>query len=187
MYLMDIQTLSDRAEIADLLALYCRGVDRRDEATLRSIYHEDAIEDRSEGQFIGPAQKWVGWALSVIPVFDLTQHTILNSLVEIEGDTAYGETYFNAYHRFGDPEKSSDESSKTDDIKWPESGMEMILAGRYLDRFERRDGVWKIAYRKMVCDWVRTQPIADQWFDENPSAYRSVPHISDARLDSNKG
>lgn len=183
---MDIQTLSDRAEISDLLALYCRGLDRRDEATLRAIYHEDAIEDRSEGQFIGPAQEWVGWALSILPVFELTQHTILNSLVEIEGDTAYGETYFNAYHRFAAPEKSDEKNAVNEDIpediKWPEGGTELILAGRYLDRFERRNGVWKIAYRKMVCDWCRTQPVADQWFEENPTAYRSVPHISDARL-----
>lgn len=180
---MDTQTLSDRAEIADLLALYCRGLDRRDEATLRAIYHDDATEDRGEGLFIGPAQEWVGWTLSVLPVFALTQHCILNSLVDIEGDVAHGETYFNAYHRFEAPAEGEDRSGIPEDIAWPEGGTEVILAGRYLDRFERRDGVWKIAYRKMVCDWCRTQPVADDWFGDNPTAYRGVPHISDARLD----
>jgi len=185
---LNIQTLLDRAEITDLLGLYCRGLDRRDEATLRSIYHDDAIEDRGSGLYIGPAQEWVGWTLGVLPVFTLTQHGILNILIEVDGDVAHGETYFQAYHRFGDDGQSQKDEAlaaqgvSSTDLVWPEGDSEVILAGRYLDRFERRDGVWKIAYRKMVCDWCRTQPVADDWFRENPTAYRSVPHISDARL-----
>lgn len=184
---MDLQTLIARSEISDLLALYCRGLDRRDEATLRAIYHDDAIEDRGGGLYIGPAQEWVGWTLGVLPVFRLTQHGILNTLIEVDGDRAWGETYFQAYHRFGGDEGDKDEALSaqgvnTSELVWPEGESEVILAGRYLDRFERRDGVWKIAYRKMVCDWCRTQPVAEDWFRENPTAYRSVPHISDARL-----
>lgn len=186
---MDIETVIARAEITDLLGLYCRGLDRRNEAILRAIYHDDAIEDRGSGLFIGPAQQWVGWTLSVLPVFALTQHCILNILIDVEGDTAWGETYFNAYHRFG--KSTADEAKDAianqapipEDIAWPEGETEVILAGRYLDRFERRNGVWKIAYRKMVCDWCRTQPVADDWFSQNPTAYRSVPHIRDARLE----
>jgi hypothetical protein len=180
---MDIQTVLDRAEIADLLALYCRGLDRRDEATLRSIYHDDAVEDRGEGLFVGPAQDWVAWTLEVLPVFAITQHCILNSLIDIAGDTARGETYFNAYHRFEEVETAK-KSGIPEDISWPEGGTELILAGRYLDRFERRNGRWKIAYRKMVCDWCRTQPVADEWFSSNPTAYRGIPDIADAGLAS---
>lgn len=184
---MDLDTLLARAEIADLLALYCRGLDRREESVLRSIYHHDAVEDRGTGLFVGPAQEWVGWTLSVLPVFALTQHCILNILIEVDGDVAWGETYFNAYHRFGESNADAADALASqapipEDIVWPEGETEVILAGRYLDRFERREGVWKIAYRKMVCDWCRTQPVADDWFRENPTAYRSVPRISDARL-----
>ena len=32
---------------------------------------------------------------------------------------------------------------------------ELIAAGRYLDTFEKRDGVWKITHRKAVFDWNR--------------------------------
>ncbi len=183
---MDIQTVLDRAEIADLLALYCRGLDRRDEATLRAIYHEDATEDRGEGLYVGPAQEWVTWTLRVLPVFALTQHCILNTLIDIGGDEAHGETYFNAYHRFHEPNREKAEAvtgaAIPDDISWPDGGTELILAGRYLDRFERRDGHWKIAYRRMICDWCRTQPVVDDWFRDNPTAYRGKPHIADAQL-----
>jgi hypothetical protein len=190
---MELQTISDRAEISDLLGLYCRGVDRVDEATLRSIYHDDAIEDRGEGLFIGLAQEWVGWTLGLLPAFSLSQHCIFNILIDVDGDTAYSETYFNAYHRFAD---GIDDSSRdnalagvavtTDDVAWPTGGTELLLAGRYLDRFERRDGVWKIAYRKMICDWCRVRPVADGWFEENPTAYRASRTIADSHLESSR-
>lgn len=193
-----LQELLDRQAIHELIALYCRGLDRVDEATLRSIYHDDAIEDRGAGIFIGSAQEWVTWTMSVLPVFTMTQHCILNCLIDLEGDVAHGETYFQAYHRFGAAEQQDEVMNghadgndalrfanvPETDLTWPEGETEMILAGRYLDRFERRNGVWKIAYRKMICDWCRTQPVADDWFQTNPTAYRGRRGIADSRLDS---
>lgn len=195
---MDLQQLLDRQAISDLIALYCRGLDRVDEATLRSIYHPDAIEDRGAGIFIGPAQEWITWTMTVLPVFATTQHCILNCLIDLEGDVAHGETYFHAYHRFGALEAREEGMNghtgsrdamryanvQDSDLAWPEGDTEVILAGRYLDRFERRDGVWKFAYRKMICDWCRTQPVADDWFESNPTAYRGRRGIADSRLDS---
>lgn len=182
---MDIQTVIDRAAIHDLVCRYSRGLDRIGEATLRSIYWDDAIEDRGAGLYIGNAQEWVRWTLGVLPAFALTQHGLMQSLVEVEGDAAFGETYFQAYHRFApaaQPQAAAlVEKSQADELKWPEGETELIMAGRYLDRFEKRGGVWKIAYRKMVCDWVRTQPAADGWFADNPTAYRSRRSLDDAR------
>ena len=185
---MNIETLIARSEIADLMANYGRGLDRIHEPTLRAIYHHDAIEDRGENLFIGLAHDWIDWTLQVLPVFAVTQHCTLNSLIEVEGDVAFGETYFQAYHRFG-PDGQAVAAQLAPDseaIKWPEGDTEMILGGRYLDRFERRDGVWKFAYRKMVCDWCRTQPVAESWFDENPTAYRGIRQIEDARLGTSR-
>src|SRR3954447_14093419 len=142
---MDLQALADRAEIVDLVARYCRGMDRIDEATLRSIYHDDAIEDRGPGLFIGRAQDWVSWTLGLLPVFQMTQHHIMQTLIDLDGETAEGETYFMAYHRFStaDPaeaaQAASAPSGSTDELEWPEGETELLLAGRYLDRFERRD------------------------------------------------
>jgi hypothetical protein len=148
-----------------------------DEATLRSIYHDDATEDR--GPFVGNAQDWVAWALNNLSVAAVTHHGILNSLIEFTGDIAYGETYFHAYHRFG-----AAPTAMIKDISWPEGDMELILGGRYLDRFERRDCKWKIAYRKTVRDWCRTQAVADGWFYSNPTAHRGTRNIADARLET---
>lgn len=190
---MTMQEILDRSAIDRLLALYCRGLDRADEATLRSIYHEDAVEDRGAGLFIGKAHDWIGWSMSILPVFSATQHCLFNRLVDIDGDIALGETYFQAYHRFA-PQESAQKADALakhlpvpEGIAWPAGETELILAGRYLDRFERRQGEWKIAYRKMVCDWCRVQPVADDWFRDNPTAYRGARVIADARLDSGRG
>ena len=45
--------------------------------------------------------------------------------------------------------------------------LETFLCGRYVDRFERRAGEWRVAARTVVYDWVRQTPL---------------PAISDAEL-----
>jgi hypothetical protein len=176
----------DLAAIGDVLASYCRGVDRMHEPTLRAIYHEDAIEDRGSGLFIGRAHDWIPWTLSLLPVFTSTQHCIFNVLIDLQGDQAFTETYFRAYHRFGIQQRSEAEIATgqklNEDVEWPEGDVELLLGGRYLDRLERRDGVWRFSYRKMINDWVHQRPIAESWFTDNPTAYRATRTIEDSRL-----
>ena len=161
--------LEDRQAILDLIYLYCRGLDRLDEATLRSVYHDDAVDDRGEGLFVGAAHEMATYALDQLRRnFTASQHFIGNVLIDFDGDAAFGESYFHAYHRYAErPDKPT---------------MELVMAGRYLDRFERRDGVWKIAHRKMAMDWSRTQPVAERWFERNPGSHRSARVIADSRL-----
>jgi 3-phenylpropionate/cinnamic acid dioxygenase small subunit len=72
-----------------------------------------------------------------------TMHFIGNVLIELTGaDAARAESYFTAYHRIAGP-------------------TDMIVAGRYLDRFTRRAGEWRIAHRAAVYDYNITQPASD--------------------------
>ena len=36
-----------------------------------------------------------------------------------------------------------------------------IRAGRYIDRFERRDGEWKLADRTMIDEWARIDAVGE--------------------------
>lgn len=38
------------------------------------------------------------------------------------------------------------------------SGQDVLTGGRYLDRYERRAGMWRIAERTFVADWTMAQP-----------------------------
>jgi len=51
----NLQIVADRLALQDLVQKYSRAIDRRDFALLRTLYHEDAIEDHG-GMFSGPPQ-----------------------------------------------------------------------------------------------------------------------------------
>jgi hypothetical protein len=113
--------LMSRLDIIDCINRIARGVDRLDRDIFRSGYHQDAILDF--GTHIGSPEQHMDF------FFDLhakaqtrTAHTICNHTCEIDGDVAHTETYY----IYG--------SENT-------SGTPVTVAGgRYVDKFERRDG-----------------------------------------------
>jgi ketosteroid isomerase-like protein len=137
-----LQVLLDKQEIHEVLMRYCRGIDRCDAELLHSVYHPDATDDH--GLFKGKAADFVPWALKSLGRDEGTSHYIANELIEVEGDVAYCESYFFAVHR-----RQNKDGTKAD----------LIFAGRYVDRFERREGLWKIAHRQVVFDRSRIDKI----------------------------
>ena len=134
----ELRTLLDRAQIHDALMRYCRGVDRGDGELVMSALHPDATLDLGRGPM--PAAALAEGVTKIAAAG--TMHFIGNEYVEVDGDTAYGETYFISYATLTDS---------------GEPGKLAIRArgGRYLDRWERRDGEWKIARRVLVDEWSR--------------------------------
>jgi len=130
-----VRQLHDRQAIRDCLATYCRGVDRLDRELLLSVYHEDAIDDH--GVFVGSREEFADWALGLhAQMQHSTQHIITNHSCELDGDVAHSETYW----MFASMNKQ---------------GAALTLSGgRYIDRFERRNGRWAIALRKCIADWA---------------------------------
>ena len=137
-----VQELLDERAIRAVLVRYSRGVDRCDEALIRSVYHADASDDH--GDFKGSG---FDFAARVIPIlrenFETTMHDLGNVAIELDGDTARVETTVVAYHvtARGDPRRL------------------VTVGARYLDRFERRGGEWKISRRVVVVDWSKTEKI----------------------------
>jgi len=138
-----IDELWSRQEIYDCLMRYCRGGDRLDAELMGSAYHPDAIEEH--GKFVGPAAEFVEFAVRQHAETHLThQHYVMNHHCELDGDTAHSETYFMfvAMHKHGDK-------------------VMQVGGGRYLDRFERRNGKWAIAYRLVLRDWAMMEERPD--------------------------
>ena len=127
--------MADREAIRDCLYRYSRGVDRCDEDILRSVYWEDAFDDHC--LFAGQREELIAWVLPLLRGMEATQHVISNILIRLHGDHADVESYYQGIHCLqadGKPFHS-------------------VQGGRYVDRFERRDGEWRIANRKVVVDW----------------------------------
>lgn len=137
-----VEAVIAKQQIADLTMAYCRGVDRADEALLKSVFHEESTI--VSGAFNGSGQMFAAEICRIVrAVFDQTFHSIANQWIEVTGDGAIGETYVIAVATM-----TEEDGSKA----------EILTGGRYIDRFARRDGVWRIAERTFVMDWNVRQP-----------------------------
>lgn len=145
-----LQRVADDLYIRNLLARYCRGIDRLDRDLVRSCYHDDATD--RHGTFEGSVDEFLDWSFKLLGRFSRTMHFLGTTLVEFPEDApdlAVAESYGIAIHQ-------SDGGRQKDN--WS-SGF------RYVDRLERRMsdsgklGDWKIAKRIVAVEWSRTDPM----------------------------
>jgi hypothetical protein len=136
-----LRLIEDRQAIHDVIIRYCRGVDRSDPNLVLSAFHDDAIDNHFG--VVLPFREAIGTLKSArsgsAPSKTKSMHNICNILIELDGDIARCETYVTVIVRIPHEGK---------DIDWTH-------AGRYVDRFERRNGDWRIAYRTVVYDLER--------------------------------
>lgn len=134
----DLQTLLDREAIRECVFLYCRGIDRADEAALRASYWPDATD--CHGAYKGSAGGFIDLALPKLQGSSRMIHHVGNLSITLRGARAAVETYFLAWQR---------------DATADGTEQETFLAGRYVDRFEKRGSEWRVAARVVVYDWVQ--------------------------------
>jgi hypothetical protein len=95
--------------------------------------------------YTGPVSGFLDWVFeSFLPRFDILAHYVLNEWYRVDGDSAEGETHRISYHR---PADGSDQR---------------FAACRTFNRYECRDGIWKIAHRSVVRDWVVDTPFVGE-------------------------
>jgi len=153
---MKIEELSARAQIHDVLLRYCRGLDRIDMSLVRGAFHQDAYIHFPESLHVGGVEGFFDFLAEEMPRFVRTMHFLGNSLIDFDGPhIAFVETYLEADHQGSERHHWRNQTVK--------------LWARYLDRFEERDGVWLIAERRLVVDWMFKYP-AEGWFDDHPDA-----------------
>jgi len=141
-----IAELLDREAIRDCIYRYCRGVDRADEAALRSAYWPDAIDQH--GSYSGPVEGFFEWAKDIFKTDARNVHMVGNILIEFVAlAEAVVETYFLALQR--GPAKDG-------------IARQFLIAGRYCDVFQQRGGEWRVARRIVAYDWVDEQVAATE-------------------------
>lgn len=143
-----LQIQLDKLAIMELPALYMRSLDRLDRDLMRAQFWDDAYMDY--GIYAGDADGFADFCMTALGDHVRNHHMIGQNIVEVEGDTAFGEVYFQAYHRV------KNEQGELRD---------MFVCGRYADRYEKRDGIWKFAYRSEIVDWARDDPATDGFIE----------------------
>jgi len=157
-----LQRLVDKDEIRDLMARYARGVDRGDWDGVRATYHGDAYDDH--GDYKGGIDGFIDFARSRTGGATQVMHFLGECLIEFAtADVAVAETYFFTAHTLG-PEAQRQYGAGSD------GGAPVQLShyGRYVDRVERRDGIWRIAHRIVVFEAARVSldaapPLKPDW------------------------
>jgi hypothetical protein len=153
--------LADKSEIQEALLRYCRGVDRRDWDLVRAAFFEDCVDDHAE--FKGKRDDFVAWLSErhSTPGFVKSTHVLGNCLIEFASDNvAIVETYFVAKLVLA-PDAGGHRKMLLD-AKNAESAQDISVEvlGRYVDRFEKRQGAWRIARRCTVFDSMQSKPVA---------------------------
>ena len=128
-----MRELMDRQAIFDCIKRNSRGNDRFDVELITSSYHPDGIHELGQKQISGReygehANKAHG------ALFDNNLHNVTMHMCEIDGDVAHAESYNIGLFM--------DKGSET----------ARILAGRYLDKLEKRDGEWRIVLRRATVE-----------------------------------
>jgi ketosteroid isomerase-like protein len=127
----DMQAWRDKLELAELVAILSSAVDRGDHERIASCYTEDSFDDH--GTFKGTGQEFAEF-VSRPGAMTSMHHLIGQSVFDVQGDEAWGETFY-GFHG----------AARTAQV----SGH-----GRYVDYFRRVEGTWKLAYRRVLPDTV---------------------------------
>jgi hypothetical protein len=134
-----LATLIAKDEIRDLVAAYCRAIDRKDFDMLETLYHPSAGDEHGCNP-TGTAEEFFTVLRAISGPAITLHHNITNHHIKVDGDRAEGEAYLLGYHVI-----EGDDGAR----------YAFLLGGRYLDRYARRDGVWKFTHRRVAADWVK--------------------------------
>jgi len=144
-----LQELLDKQAIRDATMRYCRGVDRGDADLVSSAYHPDAHDDHGNGQTYVGATIGQDMLPGLMERMSSTNHQITTQSIEVFGDVVGCESYSLGKHFLKD-------------------GRRLESLVRYVDRFEKRDGEWRISNRQVVVESLDLLPVPEK--DRNPKS-----------------
>jgi SnoaL-like domain len=135
-----VQALLDKQEITELIHGFARAADRHDHEALRTLYHPDAIDDHG-AFFKGLAMEFIDQLPQIQASMQILHHNVTTVNIKLDGENASyaeGEVYAMAYHQVAG-----------------ETGLlDLMIGGRYFDKYEKREGLWKFSERAVVTDWA---------------------------------
>ncbi len=144
-----LEAMLDKQDIYECLVRQSRGTDRCDKDLYVSGFHADSIV--TAGPFVGSPSDLYDWAAKFqADMYSATFHKLHQMSCDIQGDDAHAETY---YFFVGC-------------LKGGETNL--LAGGRYVDRFERRDGVWGMVMRNNFVEWTSTVPAMGSPLGEIP-------------------
>lgn len=162
----ELARLVDKDAIRDVLARYARGVDRCDWDMVRSAYHDDAHDNH--GGYQGGVTGLIEWIRRRHIHIEQSMHMLGNCLIDFHSPThAIAETYCASYQRYGEAARETIRLWIGDVELASDEYVYAAMTCRYVDRMEKRDGIWRIAGRVVIFEDVKavkaTSLLSDTW------------------------
>lgn len=132
-----LQALLDKQAITELVHAYCNAADRHDHEKMRTLYHPDARDDHGSF-FQGLAMEFIDRLPQIQAPMEILHHNVTTLNIALDGDYAEGEVYVLAFHK----------------VRTDEEPIDLLIGGRYFDKYEKREGRWKFSPRAVVADWA---------------------------------
>lgn len=174
--------LKDRRDIFDTAMRYARGADRHDKELARSAFWPEATI--SYGEPMG-RDAFVDWQERALSDYAAHQHHITGQTVEFDGDTAHVESY--VLYFLVPRDRTADVAGAATPGRGLESEKTHLGSGRFIERWERRDGEWRILVREYVEDLALEGDTVDlcasraclgTWDHNDFSYMRPLEHIT---------
>lgn len=135
----ELKKLLDKQAITEVIWRYCRGMDRMDKELTLSCWHPGGTDDHAP-LYKGTAEGFVDWLWPIHAAMKATRHLVSNITIDVNGDQAAAESYWFVHLRV----------PRNDEI------YDILGDGRYLDHFEKINGVWAITHRTSIGCMTRT-------------------------------
>jgi hypothetical protein len=142
--------LEDRVAIEEIVFRFCRAVDRSDLGAIPALFHPNAHDNH--GLYAGDVTGLVAWLSERHKNIVQATHNVSNILIEFSAaDTALVESRLITCIRYT-PQGSALFAHSAAIALPAGKSVDSLTFGRYVDIFERRNNVWKIARRNAVPD-----------------------------------
>jgi hypothetical protein len=189
-----VRYLKDRKDIFDVMKRYTRGADRHDKELVASAFWPEATISFGTSM---SRDAYVDWEEGVLSGYAAHQHHVTGQTIDIDGDTAHVESY--VVYFLVPRDRSTDIAGTATLGRAATSEKTRLGSGRYIERWERRDGAWKILVREYVEDLALLGDTVDlctagrclgSWDRTDLSYVRPLEHQTpeqrQARVDANR-
>ncbi|HEY4095421.1 MAG TPA: nuclear transport factor 2 family protein [Baekduia sp.] len=134
---MTLAVLQAKQAITEQMYSYCRGLDRKDRALTRAVWHPDGLADYRP-HYRGGADGFIEWVWAAHEQLLGHVHHITNILIELT-----------------EPDVATTEAQALILIRAPgedEHPTTSLLSVHYVDRWSCRDGRWALDTRRLLTD-----------------------------------
>lgn len=143
----DLTEMLEHYRITRLIAEYCHGCDRGDEARMAGVYAAESWDDHGNKKMPG-AEFAAAIMAERAARDDAISHHLGQTQIRLDGDSAGAETYFLATVQV---------RGRRGDVTIHHMG------GRYVDDLVREDGHWRIKRRLTTRDWSYSIPVEEDF------------------------